>query len=105
MPVDLHRKLPALFRCHPPHMPADGGPHVQALPSHQLRPPGDVGVLAISEKIGVEKLSCNRNVVDHGAAIQCCCPRRSKHEFRPVVLPGIAGPSAAIEMTKLRTKI
>src|SRR3954466_2884234 len=105
MPIDLRRKLPSLFGRYASHMPTNGGADIQTVPPHQLRPPSDVGIFAVREKVFVEKLACNRNVIDHRTAIQCSCSRRSKNEFASVVLPCIFDATATVKMAKVGTKI
>ena len=43
---------------------------VQTTPAQELRAPGDIGILAIDKKIGVEECAINGNIFDHGPAVK-----------------------------------
>src|SRR5260370_42308989 len=43
---------------------------VDAAPSQKLGAPGDIGVFAVDEKVGIEKFVSNRDIVYHLAAIE-----------------------------------
>ena len=68
--VDFGRQRAAVAGQHIAHVIAAGVGHVQALPAHQLRPPGHVGILAVDEEIGIEELAVERDVLDHRAAVE-----------------------------------
>src|ERR1700693_1788816 len=55
---------------------------IDAPPAQQLGAPGDVSVFAVNEKVGIEKLAVDRNVIDHLTAVQCGGGRGSEHVLK-----------------------
>src|ERR1700722_7948031 len=78
---------------------------IKAAPTHQLRTPCDIGVLAVNEKVGIEKLSEDGNIVNHFAAIKRRGGGCSENIFEIKIMPVVDFLAASIEMPQHRREI
>src|SRR5687768_441373 len=70
MHIDHAGKCPPISRQHVSDVIAARMRRIDALPAEELSPPRYVGIFAVYKKIGVEKLSVNRDVLDHFPPVQ-----------------------------------
>ena len=101
MPINGQWKFFSAFGGYPADVPGHSSGRIKALPSQQLRTPRQIGVLTIGEEMLVEKLSLDRDILDHFVAIQRGSAGRSEDIFRCFKLSLIQFFSAPIEMTKV----
>src|SRR6267143_551225 len=80
-------------------------PHRDATPAHQLRAPGDVGVLAIDKEVGVEKFAVERNALDHLAPVQRRRRRSSEYILVLQVMAVVHFLAATVEVAQHRVEV
>ena len=71
------------------------------MPAHELGAPGDIGVLAVDEEIGIEELAVDGDVVDHGAAVEGRGGGGAEDVFALEVVAVIELAAAAIEVAEI----
>src|SRR5438477_9668765 len=71
---------------------------IDAAPAEQLRPPGDIGVLAVHKEIWIEKLTVDRDVVDHAPAVQRSRGGCSEHVFMLQIMTVVDLLAAPVQM-------
>src|SRR3954469_17291842 len=77
---------------------------VKASPSKQLGSPCNVGIFAISKEVSVEKLSLERDVIDHLSPVQGGCSGRSEDILGLVVTAIVGLLTASVEVAQVRSK-
>src|SRR6185437_8236738 len=105
MPVDYQRQLAKALGGNAALVPAYRRRHVQAVPAQQLRPPGQVGVFAVSEEVFVEELSLHRDILYHGPPVQGSGSGGAKDILRLLVLPAVNLLTAAVEMAQVAGEV
>src|SRR5579872_1288228 len=78
---------------------------VDAAPAEQLRAPRHVCVLTVYEKIGVEKLIANRDILDHLAPVQRRGRSGSEHILVIQIMAVVNFLAAAVQMPQLGREI
>ena len=78
---------------------------VDAAPAHQLRAPGDVGILAVDEEIGIEELAQDRNVFDHLAAVERRGGRSAEDVFEVQVVAVVHFLAAPVQVAQHRREV
>ena len=96
--VDVGREGAAVFRVTVAHVAADRVRRIDASPPEELGAPGDVGVLAVDEEIGVEEAAVDRDVLDHRAAVEGGGGARAEHVLDALGVGGVRLPPAAVEV-------
>ena len=74
---------------------------VQAFPAKKLGTPSEVGIFAISEKISVEKLSTDGDIVQHAAAVKTSGAGAAENVFKLFVLSMVGELAAAVEVAEV----
>ena len=79
--------------------------HIQALPAHHLRAPGQVGIFAKGKEFLIEELTLHRNGFDEFATEHRGCPAGAEHILWPIVLASVGFLGAAIEVAHVTREI
>ena len=96
MHVDLGRKLVAHAGAQAAHVVRRRARVEDALPAQQLGAPGDIGILAVGEELGVEELPIHRHVGDHLAPVAGRRGGGAEHVLVPAVVSVVGLHAAAI---------
>src|SRR5262249_61638692 len=75
-----------------------------AWPAQKLRAPGDIGVLAVGEEVGVEEAAADRDVFDHRATIQRRRRTGTEDVLGAIVRAAIELVPAAVEVSHRRSE-
>src|SRR3954453_23173582 len=105
MPVDRMRQLREPLGRDSTHVPAHRFRRVKGPPSENLPPPRQVGILAIGEKIFVEELPLETEVLHGFPSEESGCAACTKNIFRFFILAYVLGVPTAIEVAQVAGEI